>query len=109
MTLKTLTLQPDAIISMCAVCISDRSGGQIALLIIVSSLVFLGIANYGIKPTFHNTKPLLEVHIFNFSREIYGKRIAVSFKQFIRHEKKFDSIEKLKDQIIKDIKIVKNE
>lgn len=71
--------------------------------------IFLGIANYGIKPTFHNTKPLLEVHIFNFSREIYGKRIAVSFKQFIRHEKKFDSIEKLKDQIIKDIKIVKNE
>ena len=49
MILKTLTLQSDAIISMCAVCISDRSGGQIALLIIVSSLIFLGIANWAWK------------------------------------------------------------
>jgi len=39
MILKTLTFQPDAIISMCAVCVSDRSGGRIALLIIVFSLM----------------------------------------------------------------------
>ena len=56
MILKTLTLQPDAIISMCAVCISDRSGGQIALLIIVSSLIFLGIANWIWKKYFKNTE-----------------------------------------------------
>ena len=58
MTLKTLTLQPDAIISMCAVCISDRSVGQIALLIIVSSLVFLGIANWVWKKYFKNTSEI---------------------------------------------------
>ena len=56
MILKTLTLQSDAIISMCAVCISDRSGGQIALLIIVSSLIFLGIANWAWKKYSKNTR-----------------------------------------------------
>jgi len=49
MILKTITLQPDMIISMCAVCVSDRSGGQIALLIIVASLIFLGIVNWAWK------------------------------------------------------------
>ena len=58
MILKTLTLQPDEIISMCAVCISDRSGGQIALLIIVSSLIFLGIANWAWKKYFKNTREI---------------------------------------------------
>ena len=56
MLLKTLTLQPDTITSMCAVCISDRSGGQIALLIIVSSLIFLGIANWAWKKYSKNTR-----------------------------------------------------
>ena len=58
MLLKTLTLQPDAIISMCAVCISDRSGGQIALLIIVSSLIFLAIANWAWKKYLKNTRKI---------------------------------------------------
>ena len=58
MILKTLTLQPDAIISMCAVCISDRSGGQIALLIIVSSLILLGVANWVWKKHFKNTREI---------------------------------------------------
>ncbi len=58
MILKTLTPQPDALISMCAVCISDRSGGQIALLIIVSSLIFLAIANWTWKKYSKNTKEI---------------------------------------------------
>ena len=58
MILKTLTLQPEAIISMCAVCISDRSGGQIALLIIVSSLIFLAIVNWAWKKYFKNTREI---------------------------------------------------
>ena len=58
MILKTLTLQPDAITTMCAVCVSDRSGGQIALLIIVFSLIFLGIANWAWKKYFKNTREI---------------------------------------------------
>ena len=60
------------------------------------------------KPTFKKKHPILEIHIFNFNEEIYGKKIKVSFIHFIRSEKKFESIEKLKDQIIKDINSVKN-
>ena len=73
----------------------------------ISKKKFYGIANYGVKPTFIKKKPLLEVHIFDFNKEIYGKRIKVSFLTFVRKEKKFESGEKLKDQIIKDIKLVK--
>ena len=58
MILKTLTLQSDAMTSMCAVCVSDRSGGQIALLIIVSSLIFLGIANWAWKKYFKNIRKI---------------------------------------------------
>ena len=73
----------------------------------ISKKKFYGIANYGVKPTFMKKNPLLEVHIFDFNKEIYGKRIKVSFLTFVRKEKKFESVEKLKDQIIKDIKLVK--
>ncbi|MAI29991.1 MAG: riboflavin biosynthesis protein RibF [Rickettsiales bacterium] len=73
----------------------------------ISEKKFYGIANYGVKPTFKKKNPILEVHIFDFSKEIYGKKIKVSFLKFIRKEKKFESVEKLKDQIIKDIKLVK--
>ena len=73
----------------------------------ISKKKFYGIANYGVKPTFMKKTPLLEVHIFDFNKEIYGKKIRVSFLKFVRKEKKFESVEKLKDQIIKDIKLVK--
>ncbi len=68
-----------------------------------------GIANYGIKPTFKKNLPLLEVHIFNFDENLYEKKLKITFIRFIRKEKKFESIEKLKDQIIKDIKVAKND
>ena len=58
MVLKTLTLQSDVINLMCAVCVSDRSGGQIALLIIVSSLVLLAVANWAWKKYFSNKKEI---------------------------------------------------
>ena len=67
-----------------------------------------GIANFGVKPTFNKTKPLLEVHIFKFQDNIYSKRIKISFHKFIRVEKKFESIKNLRDQISKDINQVKN-
>ena len=54
------------------------------------------IANYGVKLTFMKKTPILEVHIFKFDEEIYGKKIKVSFLKFIRKEKRFESVEKLK-------------
>ena len=61
---------------------------------------YFGIANFGTKPTFNNNNTLLEVHIFNFNSEIYNKRIYVSFFKFIRAEKKFETVEKLKGEMI---------
>ena len=70
---------------------------------------FNGIANYGVKPTFEKNEPLLEVHLFGFDEDIYGKKLKIEFVKLVREEKKFESIEKLKDQIIKDINTVKND
>lgn len=66
-----------------------------------------GIANYGLRPTVSNNgKSVLEVHILNFDKEIYGENIKVTFFKKIRDEKKFDSLEELKQQIKEDVKMV---
>ncbi len=68
---------------------------------------YQGIANLGYRPTFNQKNILLEVNLFNFSRNLYNKKLLVEFKKFIRGEKKFRGIEQLKKQIKKDIKIAK--
>ena len=64
---------------------------------------FNGIANMGTRPTVDGSKPVLEIHIFNFSESIYGQRLTVEFKNKLRDEKKFDNINLLKEQILQDI------
>jgi len=54
MILKTLTIQPDTVLSLCTVCITDNNGGKIALTIIISSLVLLGLGNWVWKKYFSN-------------------------------------------------------
>jgi len=66
-----------------------------------------GIANLGYRPTFNGKKILLEVHLFNFSGNLYNKYLTVEFLNFIRKEKKFKSIDQLKKQIKVDLKIAK--
>jgi riboflavin kinase/FMN adenylyltransferase len=61
-----------------------------------------GVANLGNRPTVDGLKTLLEVHLFDFSSEIYGRRICVEFIDKIRDEKKFDSFDALKQQIMAD-------
>ena len=62
-----------------------------------------GIANLGYRPTFNQKEILLEVHIFNFSRNLYNKHLTIEFIDFIRKEKKFKNINQLKKQINLDI------
>ena len=57
MIVKTLSLQ-DSVISLCTVCITDNNGGKIALTIIVSALILLGLANWGWKKYFSNKKQI---------------------------------------------------
>ena len=51
---QTLIIQPEKLINLCAVCISDRNGGQIALLVIISSLIVLVAGNWAWKKYFSN-------------------------------------------------------
>ena len=67
-----------------------------------------GIANLGYRPTFNQKKILLEVHLFNFSGNLYNKLLSVEFLKFIRKEKKFKNVNQLKAQIKKDLNIAKN-
>jgi riboflavin kinase/FMN adenylyltransferase len=84
--------------------------GVYAVRINYNNDTFNGIANFGVRPTFDKTKslPILEVHLFNFSDNLYGKEIVISFVDFIRKEKKFNGLESLKSQIKLDINIAKD-
>jgi len=66
-----------------------------------------GIANLGYRPTFKGKKILLEVHLFNFSGNLYNKYLTVEFLKFIRKEKKFKNVDHLKKQIKIDLLIAK--
>ena len=75
--------------------------------ILNSNKILKGIANLGYRPTFNQKKILLEVNIFNFSRNLYNKKLTVEFIKFIRSEKKFKGIDQLKKQIKLDLKSAK--
>ena len=62
-----------------------------------------GIANLGYRPTFNGKKLLLEVHLFNFSGNLYNKYLRVEFKKFLRKEKKFINVDQLRKQIKTDL------
>lgn len=65
---------------------------------------YTGVANVGVRPTVAgDSRALLEVHIFDFIGDLYGTCIDVEFCSKLRNEKKFDSIEQLKQQIDQDI------
>ena len=66
-----------------------------------------GVANIGFRPTFNGKNLLLETNIFGINKNLYNKVISVSFRKFIRPEKKFSDLEHLKKQIKIDIKKAK--
>ena len=68
---------------------------------------YLGISNFGERPTVDGSKLLLETHIFNFNQEIYGNELTVQFLTFIRPEQKFANFDELAKQIKIDIETAK--
>jgi len=61
-----------------------------------------GVANIGTRPTIKGLRPSIEVHLFNWHQDIYGQHVQVELQDYIRSEKKFDSLEALKQQITQD-------
>ena len=70
--------------------------------------VIRGVANVGHRPTVKGIGLLLEVHLFDFNEDIYGRYVEVHFKKKIRDEKHFQSLEELKLQIREDITVAKS-
>jgi riboflavin kinase/FMN adenylyltransferase len=66
-----------------------------------------GVANLGTRPTVGGGKQLLEVHLFDFSGDLYGENLEVSFEKHLRPEMKFPSVNELREQISKDVTAAK--
>ena len=78
--------------------------GVYAVNVLINRKIHRGILNIGRAPTFEKKRePTIELHVFNFKRDIYKKDIEIVFKRKIRNEKRFDSVELLKKQIRLDI------
>ena len=60
------------------------------------------VANLGIRPTVGGTRPLLDVHLFDFDRDIYGAHLSVRFVHKLRDEQRFPNFDALKAQIAAD-------
>ena len=70
--------------------------------------VFKGVMNVGCRPTVAGAAPTIEVHLLNWSGDLYGKALKVDLLRFLRPEQKFDSVEALKQQIARDCQSVLN-
>ncbi len=81
--------------------------GVYAVIININNHQKKGIANIGYRPTFNGQNLLLEVNIFGINRNLYNKIIKINFIRFIRPERKFKNLEKLKKQIKLDISLAK--
>jgi len=66
---------------------------------IVNNQTIFGMMNIGIKPTLGNNVPTIEVHLLDFSEDIYGQKIQVNVIERLRDEQKFESFEALKSQL----------
>lgn len=65
----------------------------------------LGMMNIGVRPTLQATKQTIEIHLFDFDQDIYGKHLHVEVLKNIREEKAFESIEALQAQLQEDATI----
>lgn len=83
--------------------------GVYKTLTIVNGVTHRSVSNFGIKPTILTTeKPTLETHILDFNNNLYGQNITIEFIDFIREERKFDSLDALKNDIVRCVEISRN-
>ena len=68
---------------------------------------FIGIANYGTRPTFNEQSSVLEAHLDGFIGTLYGRSVTVEFIEYIREIVKFESVEELQAQLKLDLKQAK--
>ena len=76
--------------------------GIYAVTVTVDGVTYGGVASFGRRPTFDDGPALLEIHLFDFDGDLYGKMAEVAFADFIRGEEKFDSAGALVAQMHRD-------
>lgn len=78
--------------------------GVYAVKVSLNGKMYKGMLNIGVRPTIitHKHEQTVEVHIFNFEADIYGQSIQVQFYEWMRCEKKFNSLDELKEQLETD-------
>ncbi|MCK5582965.1 MAG: hypothetical protein KAI33_04205, partial [Elusimicrobiales bacterium] len=83
--------------------------GVFAVKIMLDGDIYNGVANAGYRPTIDKSKShlILEAHIFDFDKMIYGKTLRIEFLKRLRGEKKFSLSESLKKQITEDVSVAK--
>ena len=74
----------------------------------VNGVEYKALANIGTNPTVGNDHLSLEVHLLDFQGDLYDQPLTISFLSFLREEKKFESLEELKNQITADISHITN-
>lgn len=84
-----------------------KQGAYIVKATIESTTVF-GMMNIGTNPTVNGSKETIEVHFFNFNKDIYNTAIKIELLKRLRDEQKFESVEALKAQLNKDKKIAQD-
>ena len=72
-----------------------------------SSIPLLGVMNIGCSPTVEGQEPTVEVHLLDWSGDLYGQTLTVQLKDFLRPEQKFASLEELKAQIKQDCAVAR--
>lgn len=76
--------------------------GVYAVNILYNKIRYKGMLNIGMNPTFNNPECSIEVHIFDFNKEIYGSKLSIELVDRIRNEKKFNNPDELKNQLAID-------
>lgn len=77
--------------------------GVYAVTVVLDGIEYFGMMSIGKNPTVTDEDTIkLEVNIFGFDKDIYGKKIEIKFSEYLRDEKKFDSLDDLKEQLSKD-------
>ena len=72
--------------------------------VLIEGKTYMGVTNVGYKPTVSEERIVgVETYIDEFEQDLYGQKVVVSFLDFIRSERKFDSIEELKEQMVADV------
>jgi riboflavin kinase/FMN adenylyltransferase len=83
--------------------------GVFVVAVYIGKKKYYGMANIGFRPSFSSGKnnPQVEVHIFDFHKNLYGKKIGLEFIAKVRDEKVFESVQGLVEQIKKDEQYVR--